>query len=328
MSARTGSRNGVARKPVPRWLPARADELDEPRGRRGPQLVGDEPEGEGAGVRGLGVGGGGAVGGEELGAPGVGDVRGQLGVALGVGVATEERGDVGDLAGRAVEVGGGDRAVVGDHRDRDGVLERVAGLEPLAEVPAGVPEVPLVGERLGRPLDARRVPTGRRRARGVVDPRGHRRPLVDEDLPVAGRPVGHPGHVRRRRRPSPTIPRSAASGPAGGRRRGATPGTRLVTFPSGRWSAARSRSHFTEKPADVVQERAGLDVDLPVAGPSRALTGGAVGRDVARVVAEAPLGDPVDARRGARPSTRTPPRCSKSVCTTTAVTSSTVRVPS
>ena len=77
--------------------------------------------------------------------------------------------------------------------------------------------------------------------------------------------------------------------------------------------------------ADVVEERSGLDEDLPVAGPPGALAGRAVGRDVARVAAEAPLGDPmerVDPLVGALRSRR--PR-SRSVCTTTAVTSSTVR---
>ena len=76
--------------------------------------------------------------------------------------------------------------------------------------------------------------------------------------------------------------------------------------------------------ADVVEERGGLDEDLPVAGPPGPLAGRAVGRDVAGVVAEAPLGDAVervDALVGARERRR---RGSKSVCTTTAVTSSAV----
>ena len=48
--------------------------------------------------------------------------------------------------------------------------------------------------------------------------------------------------------------------------------------------------------ADVVEERGGLDEDLPVAGPPGPLAGGAVGGDVAGVAAEAPLGDAVEAR--------------------------------
>ena len=100
---------------------------------------------------------------------------------------------------------------------------------------------------------------------------------------------------------------------------GCDSGTRLVTLPSGRCSAARSRSHFTREVADVVEERRGLDVDLPVAGPAGALAGRAVGRDVAGVAAEAPLGDAVERVDARRRSRRTRRSRSRSVCTTTAI---------
>ena len=67
----------MARKPVLEVVAGVADERDEPIGACRPEVVGDESEGEGAGVGRLGVRGGGAVVGEELGAPRVGDVRGE-----------------------------------------------------------------------------------------------------------------------------------------------------------------------------------------------------------------------------------------------------------
>ena len=56
VSARTGKRYGVARKPVDRWVAGGPDQLDQPRRRPRPQLVGDETEGQGADEVGLGVG--------------------------------------------------------------------------------------------------------------------------------------------------------------------------------------------------------------------------------------------------------------------------------
>ena len=78
---------------------------------------------------------------------------------------------------------------------------------------------------------------------------------------------------------------------------------------------------------DVVEVRRRRDEQLPVAGPAGALARRAVGRDVAGVAAEAPhrrLVQPVDA--GRRCTRRSRAR-SRSVCTTTPVTSSAVSGP-
>ena len=201
-------------------------------------------------------------------------------------------GDVRELAGRPCEVGGGDRAVVGDHRGADRVLEGFTGLEPLAEVPAAVPDELLVRRRFGRAVDPRPVPAGGGPRGGVVDPRLHGGPLVGEDLAVAGGPIGDPGHVHGRVAP---------------------PGGAFDQWPVPGWSVVGGMGLRDEvghlavgsllggevveplhgEAADVVEERRGLDEDLPVPGPSGPLPGGAVGRDVAGVVAEAPLGDAV-----------------------------------
>ena len=80
-------------------------------------------------------------------------------------------------------------------------------------------------------------------------------------------------------------------------------GAMLPRLPSAHCSTTRSRSHFTEKPRDVVEVRRRRDVELPVTRPSRALARRAVGRDVARVAAERPHRrrvQPVDAVVAAR----------------------------
>ena len=116
------------------------------------------------------MGGGGAVRSEELRAPGGGDVRGELGVVVGVPVVAEDPCDVAELRGRAVEVGGGNRSGVGDEGGGDGPVEGLAAFQPLAVVPAAVPQVVLVGQRLGGVLAPGGVPSGRRGTGGEVDP--------------------------------------------------------------------------------------------------------------------------------------------------------------
>ena len=128
-------------------------------------------------------------------------------------------------AGGAVEVGGGDR-----RRGRRPWRRAIASssVSPASshspKCQPRVPEVPLVRRGLGRALDARRVAAGGGRVGGVVDPRLHRRPLVGEHLAVAGGAVERPTARGPRRRPIRRSPRSAARSPAGGRRRDATRG--------------------------------------------------------------------------------------------------------
>ena len=76
--------------------------------------------------------------------------------------------------------------------------------------------------------------------------RSHRLELVGEDVGVAGRAVELPRHVHGGVAPAGRALGDAARTPAVGRRRAGS-GTMLVTAPSGRCSAARSRSHFAEK---------------------------------------------------------------------------------
>src|SRR4029077_4013556 len=117
-----------------------ADQRNEVVGRLVPHVVGDEAEGQGPHeVRlrgGLHV----AVVVEKLGAPCVEDVGGKGAVALGDLVVAEQIADVGQLVGRAEQVGGGDRAVVGGEQVGEDGVHVHAGLEPLTEVPSAVPD--------------------------------------------------------------------------------------------------------------------------------------------------------------------------------------------
>ena len=152
---------------------------------------------------------------------------------------------------------------------------RNAGLEPLAEVEAGVPQVAAraaagSGDRStrdgcrptaalpGREVDpcASSNRTGRR-ARRCRRSRG-----------------AAPTARARRRRPSLPNPGCPSRRRARCHRIGWDRGRCCVTAPFGRCSAARSRSHLAEKSVDVVEVRGGVDVDLPVAGPPGALARG------------------------------------------------------
>ncbi len=131
-----------------------AHQGDEIGRRLGAQVVGHEPEGERPHEVGLGLGLDVAVGVEELGAPGVEHVRRPAAVVRrGVGVARGSSAMRASCVGGAVQVGGGDRAVVVDEELGEDGVHVDAGLEPLAEVPAAVPQVALVGQGLGAALD-------------------------------------------------------------------------------------------------------------------------------------------------------------------------------
>ena len=74
--------------------PGLADEGDQPLRRAGPEVVGDQVEGEGPHVVGLGVRRECAVGADELGTPGLEHVRGQVLETGGLGIVAEQPADV------------------------------------------------------------------------------------------------------------------------------------------------------------------------------------------------------------------------------------------
>ena len=189
----------------------------------------------------------------------------------------------------AVEVGGGDGPGVVATESAAMASSRSRRLEPLAEVPAAVPQVLLVGERFRvramRSLGGARSPPRARRSRPSAWPsRTARRGSATSPVMRCCTQGTWTAASPQPDDPSMSRPECWRSFVAGMRL-----GDEVRDRPSGRCSAARSRSHFRLKPLDVVEERGGLDEDLPVAGPSGALAGGAVGRDVAGVAAEAPV---------------------------------------
>ena len=96
-------------------------------------------------------------------------------------------------------------------------------------------------------------------------------------------PAGRPEH------PVPASGRRSRSGS-----RPARVGREVREQPVGQLLGGEVAQPLRREPGDVVEERGGRDEHLPVAGPARALPVRAVGRDVAGVAAEAPVGD----RRG------------------------------
>ena len=106
----------MARKPVVRWLPASRISCDEPGRRRGAQLVGDEAEGERPGVGGLGVGGRACrrPRGTRCARRRPPGRRARRSFAASSSLPRTAAISA-SCVGRAVEVGGGDGPVVGDH---------------------------------------------------------------------------------------------------------------------------------------------------------------------------------------------------------------------
>ena len=121
-------------------------ELGQPVGDRLLEVVGDETESYGPDEVGLGVGGDptGVV--DELGPPGRQHGGGQVAVAAGLGLASEQRRGTAEQRGRAVQERGGDIAHVLFEGEDFGRV--AAGLTPLAPVEAGVPEEVLVRGRV------------------------------------------------------------------------------------------------------------------------------------------------------------------------------------
>ena len=187
--------------------------------------------------------------------------------------------------GRPGEVRRRDDAVV----DASGGVGRDAGLEPLPEVHAGVPQELVVrrpsapGRGGGAPaaLPPRTRPSGPsiRNARpGFRESPYARHSSHGTSAAASPHPRTRPSRPGRRCR-------------TGGHRPGS--GVIVGTRPSGHWSAARSRSQRPREPGDVESARGGGDETCqspvnPDRSPLRT-----VGRDVTRVAAQAPHRGPV-----------------------------------
>ena len=160
-----------------------------------------------------------------------------------------------------------------------------------------------------------------------VEPAHHRRPQLLEHRDVAVLLVAAPTAPAPTASPQPAEPFIFSRKPV----RSATGiGAMLPTVPSVPLAGREVAQPLGGEAGDVVEERRGRHVELPVAGPAGALAGRAVGGDVAGVAAEAPhrrVVQPVDPLVVAGEACRVRRR---SVCTTTPVTSSAVeraRVP-
>ena len=201
---------------------------------------------------------------------------------------TEHAPDPRRQPGRAVQERGADRAVV----LRPVFVLHHAGLEPLAPVVPAVPQVLLVRRGLGPGRGPLGVALRARRLGREIDPRHHVRPELGEDGAVAVGPPHLPGDDHDGIPPS-RRPLHAAPEP-----------TRNVAEPQGVRHVVRHTAvlellggqvaqPLEGEAGNVIEEGRSRDEQLPVAGPARPLALGAVGGDLARVVAERPLRDVV-----------------------------------
>ena len=231
---------------------------------------------------------------DELRLPGAAGAVGQRVVALDdLGLDADQLAHPGDGARRAAEVGGRHLGLVAPD-ERAEVADVGVGLEPLAPVEAGVPEVLLVlrGDRSrGHPV---RVPAAGGARRRVVDPGRRRRPALAQQRDVAVGLVELPGRadhdvappggaVEHPDRPVEALDRR-------GRRDVGDAAVRALV----ERDVAQPRAAEAEH---VVEEGGGGREDLPVAGPPGPLALRAVGGDRADVAAQRPDGrlvQPVD----------------------------------
>ena len=249
MSARTGSRYGVARKPVLRWVSA-ARTIDTSwsatvsrtsSGTRSKTSARTTSAWRSERTVPSSV--------DELVSPGVHHVARELVVASGVVGAAEDAGDGSERArGVREERGGDDGEVTVGEAVEVVVLEEV-GLAPLPPVPSRCPTGTARGARASRCArsGARVASRGQPRSRSRPTPpstatapraaAGRRRPRhVSHGTSTAASPQPD--------EPSRNVLISLASLPVG-----EGSGAKLRTAPSLRWSAARSRSHLVENPA-------------------------------------------------------------------------------
>ena len=170
-----------------------ADQLGEPRGHRGPELLRDQAEGQRPHVRRLGLHGEGSVRADELPPPGVERARRDVAVPAPLLLGQPEHlGHPDQGRRRAVQVGRCHLGLVRP-RERAEVGRRPARLQPLTPVEAGVPQVPLVRGGLRPCRGPVRVPAARGRGRREPDPGGHGAPRLAQQRGVPVRLVEVPG---------------------------------------------------------------------------------------------------------------------------------------
>ena len=195
MSASTGSRYGVARKPVPRWVSAFRISSTSRSATAGAQLVRHQVEGQRPDVVGLGVRRQPALGVEVLRLPRAADVLAQLGVPGGVLGPAEHLGDPGHQPRRC---GRSTRS-----RRRPCPRRRRRGSPPLSSPGTShSPQWKPVSQQVllvRRPARADRAArSGCRCSRAMRSARSsqadHRRPQLVEDLHVAVGAVELPRH--------------------------------------------------------------------------------------------------------------------------------------